>query len=884
MLGALLALGLYAYNQEQREALLLLQRGTRRRDRCWRRWRHGHRAIYELRARNGQLEEARQTIWRRTCAILLAAALRGWLAEVQGVRLQRLGATLDRRWQQRVAAHSLWSWRRRAAWWSDSFVLKSYRDPATLARWSHLRVSSALLLLRPAFCGFVKYAAQTKHAGREAAAMARRVRSASSLCGHAFSSWVRLLHALPSPHASVGNGPDALKKPTSGRARAHASTSSHADALQAARGRLVRWVPTEGHPFRFYPASAEVLAPASIDNDSAVAESDEAEPLVCFAESDEAEPLVCFDDSRILTPECFPVRSRVAADDAAEETPRVAPPRAHCQERRPGQRWRKEDANLVPATPVSPATPPCRPLLEISILSSTPNSALSKAETIERPRAREMSDPAFKNELLSDCTAPEGDASVRTCNWQAAASGKHLGQPRQALSGIAASQGATLFADLRSSAGIGVLLSGVGLAQVMRNANVRGVVNPFTREALSEYYPTTMLLDEFLRLPASDSFLQRPLLIKALPPGAPAPAREHLSPLTLAAPARHQRAPAATKTESFAVVDGAAALAHIGRLAPHSLRCSLPARELEDSGGVGSEGRSAGEEYPRPCFLIQKYIDNPLLIHGYVETCRQQLDDENARAAADEPLPCRRRFQLHVFVLVARVNPLLCFYHDGFLTLDDKMYAPPWAGLPREDETVEAPGHILPLEGVSTTPVWTFDQVRLFASHGLKLPLKADRLRFPDASVGHGQLREHLSSICRSPCARTSVQRDALEQCATVKNTDILEERVKPHIKGALRHALVSVLGARQSAEQPGPKLPEACSDSVNKGIKGPSLMAADFLLDHHLDVHLLGFCADPILPVSPCKVIPHWRAVQRVVSRLGSGRKCCAIIQMSAG
>ena len=40
--------------------------------------------------------------------------------------------------------------------------------------------------------------------------------------------------------------------------------------------------------------------------------------------------------------------------------------------------------------------------------------------------------------------------------------------------------------------------------------------------------------------------------------------------------------------------------------------------------------------------LVQRYIANPLLVHG-------------------------RKFDLRCFCLVARTDPLLCFYHDGYI-------------------------------------------------------------------------------------------------------------------------------------------------------------------------------------------------------------------------
>jgi len=96
-----------------------------------------------------------------------------------------------------------------------------------------------------------------------------------------------------------------------------------------------------------------------------------------------------------------------------------------------------------------------------------------------------------------------------------------------------------------------------------------------------------------------------------------------------------------------------------------------------------------------------------------------------------------------------------------------------------------------------------------------------------------------------------------------------MEQRVKPLIKGALRHALLCTasclqrqhadttgsgsarqMGLLQHGEKGGRKL-EAGAHRY-----GFKLLAADFILDEHLDVYLLSFCENFELDLPQSKVV----------------------------
>lgn len=115
--------------------------------------------------------------------------------------------------------------------------------------------------------------------------------------------------------------------------------------------------------------------------------------------------------------------------------------------------------------------------------------------------------------------------------------------------------------------------------------------------------------------------------------------------------------------------------------------------------------------------------------------------------------------------------------------------------------------------------------------------------------------------ICRSPSSTVAARKGSTPDGSNLQGPgtcgDILEERVKPQVKGALRHAILSV-----AAKQPGASDRAAStSGAISAGHGGGpvkeelTLMSADFLLDHHLDVHLVAFQGDPDIEVSATKV-----------------------------
>jgi hypothetical protein len=127
------------------------------------------------------------------------------------------------------------------------------------------------------------------------------------------------------------------------------------------------------------------------------------------------------------------------------------------------------------------------------------------------------------------------------------------------------------------------------------------------------------------------------------------------------------------------------------------------------------------------------------------------------------------------------------------------------------------------------------------------------------------QLRDHLGELCKSP-PQTSGQcadRDAL------RDVDVMEQRVKPLIKGALRHALLCTASClqRQHADTTGSGSARQMGllEHGEKGGRkleagahryGFKLLAADFILDEHLDVYLLSFCENFELDLPQSKVV----------------------------
>jgi len=120
-----------------------------------------------------------------------------------------------------------------------------------------------------------------------------------------------------------------------------------------------------------------------------------------------------------------------------------------------------------------------------------------------------------------------------------------------------------------------------------------------------------------------------------------------------------------------------------------------------------------------------------------------------------------------------------------------------------------------------------------------------------------------LSEVCESPAhAAAGSDRDALRD----GDVDVMEQRVKPLIKGALRHSLlctdswlqrnhvdtIEKSGARQKGNLRHAVAGQSEERAKRRGFK---LMAADFILDEHLNVYLLSFCDNPELDVPQSKV-----------------------------
>jgi len=161
-------------------------------------------------------------------------------------------------------------------------------------------------------------------------------------------------------------------------------------------------------------------------------------------------------------------------------------------------------------------------------------------------------------------------------------------------------------------------------------------------------YPPTLLLDDFLRLPASDPFLLKPLILKNLPQSSclrtahtpdrragaahddvsvhpdvmfPCPHATHDS---LLLGAFEEAAAHETRQwpSSVVVADGAAALACICRVAPALVRSSeggcmaSGSEEGRAREGISRNGLLAFEGVSP--VLVQHYITNPFLINGYV--------------------------------------------------------------------------------------------------------------------------------------------------------------------------------------------------------------------------------------------------------------------------
>ena len=173
------------------------------------------------------------------------------------------------------------------------------------------------------------------------------------------------------------------------------------------------------------------------------------------------------------------------------------------------------------------------------------------------------------------------------------------------------------------------------------------IKNPWTRQAQKPYLVPTLMVDEFLRLPRSHALFKGPLILKRL--GTATPSRDLW---------KLESRSRGGMSWAHVLGDGPQVLARISQLAPHLhyLGTSLPlspsllqeeaagrgVRENERREGSGSRGVVV--DWDGRVVVVQRCIPNPLLL----DSCRFEMR------------------QMRVFVLVARRDPLLCFYHDGY--------------------------------------------------------------------------------------------------------------------------------------------------------------------------------------------------------------------------
>ena len=196
--GGMLGLGLHVYTQAQREAWFLARWSGRWISRCWRRWRHVQAAIAELR---GQ-QRRRQAVGAAFCQRLRAAAGRaiiGRWKEAARMGSMRLAAAemLSRR-DTRVVQEGFEGWRQRAAWWSDSWCLSSYRAPRMLAAWTAMRAAAAAASTAAAWLALRRYIFRVWDSRRRAEEMAQRQGAATEVAVRAWAGWRRcvLLRSL----------------------------------------------------------------------------------------------------------------------------------------------------------------------------------------------------------------------------------------------------------------------------------------------------------------------------------------------------------------------------------------------------------------------------------------------------------------------------------------------------------------------------------------------------------------------------------------------------------------------------------------------------------------------------------------------------------------
>lgn len=189
--------------------------------------------------------------------------------------------------------------------------------------------------------------------------------------------------------------------------------------------------------------------------------------------------------------------------------------------------------------------------------------------------------------------------------------------------------------------------------------------------------------------------------------------------------------------------------------------------------------------------IVQRYITSPLLID-------------------------RRKFDLRVYLLIARTDPLLAFYHDGYLRIAIEPY--------QASQFSNRFAHITNLAVQKLHPnfhhsrerqVWSFDHFRAHLA----------------AQVGGGAGEEDESRDMLGENARDS----------ETSASDILESRVKPQIKGCLRAALLSA------------------HRDLDKRKGAFSLLGADLVVDSSYNVHLLELNKNPDLEL-------HTRVLQQLL------------------
>jgi hypothetical protein len=168
------------------------------------------------------------------------------------------------------------------------------------------------------------------------------------------------------------------------------------------------------------------------------------------------------------------------------------------------------------------------------------------------------------------------------------------------------------------------------------------IKNPWTRQAQKPYLVPTLMVDEFLRLPRSHALFKGPLILKRL--GTVTPSRDLW---------KLESRSRGGMSWAHVLGDGPRVLARISQIEPHLTRLPSPTLLQEEAAGRGVGGNERREgsgsrgvvvDWDGRVVVVQRCIPNPLLL----DSCRFEMR------------------QMRVFVLVARRDPLLCFYHDGY--------------------------------------------------------------------------------------------------------------------------------------------------------------------------------------------------------------------------